>query len=96
MRHPTWIRYVDFISPECRFPITASLGRHPVHVVHGRRHADDLPILDGNDEVVPWIREKFRGPVVIDRLVEDTRRDIVEDALVSSVENSNLDCHAVW
>jgi hypothetical protein len=60
--------------------IHPELGRFVgMNVVHSGGHADDLLTDNRNRHVMSWVGEVLGGPAWIDCIVEDVRRDTIED-----------------
>jgi hypothetical protein len=47
-------------------------------IMHARRHADHLVAVERNREVMPRVRKELCRPSGIDRVVENSQRDVCE------------------
>jgi hypothetical protein len=62
-------------------------------VVNRRDKADDQTILDGHRQMVARVRQKLVGPPDVDRVVEDVRRNVRENARVLGAQELDFDRH---
>ena len=59
-----------------------------MHIVERRDHADDRAVIDGDDDVVASVGEKFCRSFRQDRMIEHAIGNAIECASVRSPETS--------
>lgn len=69
----------DFVDPQ----LWAFVG---VDVVHSGRHADYVPIVEGDYQVMTFITEEFCGPSSIDLSVEHIRRNVQQNVCITGAQ----------
>ena len=79
----------DFVDPEVR-------GLVRMDVVHTRRESDDLPLIDGNRQMMPFVLKELCHERRIERVVEDAWRDVPEKGVVAGLEHSDLRHHVLF
>ena len=55
--------------------------------------ADNLVIVDGDRDMMPWIFQKFLGQCGIDRIIEDLRGDVHENVVITGLQNFDFSGH---
>jgi len=58
--------------------------------MNSRRESHDCAIVDGDDDVVPGIAQKFRECPRIHRIVEDIRSDGGKKVVIAGLENPDF------
>jgi len=59
-------------------------------VMHAGSKPDDLILIDGNRQMMPFVVQELRHERGIERVVEQVGRDVLEDRAVAGRENSDL------
>ena len=62
-------------------------------VMNSGCETDDLVSVDGNDDMMPRVIEKFLSQRCIDWIVKDVRRDVRENVLIAGGQNFELGSH---
>ena len=66
---PMFGRNANFVDPKLG-------GLIRVDIVHGTRKSNDLPRVDRDNEMMPWIVQELGGELRIHRVVEDPWRNV--------------------
>jgi len=80
----------DLVNPQFRIWLVG------VNVVNGRCKSNHAPRIDRDHEMVPRVDEKFPGHERIDRIVEDTSRDVGEYSFVAGAQKFDLNPHSFF
>ena len=64
-------------------------------VMHAGSKPDDLILIDGNRQMMPFVVQELRHERGIERVVEDAWRDISENRVIAGLENSDLRHHGL-
>ncbi len=79
-------RDTDLVDPHL-----GSLVR--VHIMNARGHADDLSSSNRYRQMVPRVLDELVAPTWFDRVIEDSRGNLVEERGIRGIEHAKADLY---